>query len=107
MIEPRKWPENVDPTLGKSIGIVTAWCNNTSSGRISSINGDGSILPNVVVSGDDVVTLRVDKLLIVGEELEHYLSRDPWGGLIALNVSGPRNTYVQIDNLHSDIIGLF
>jgi len=97
---PRKWPDDVDPTNGKHIGVVTSWRSEESHGIIQALLANGNLL-RVSVSADDIVSNLHVPFLVPGEEVELMIEVNTYM-LIARHVSGPQNSCVQCDDSDAD-----
>jgi hypothetical protein len=89
----RKWPDNVDPTKGKRIGVVTYWKN--SSGLIDVINFDGTVITDLPVDLKNLMYCTSNSCLIEGEEVELNIADIDTQHPFAINVSGPNNSQLQ------------
>ena len=94
-IQPRKWPENVDITHGKCIGIVTSWNKTKKCGSISTFSSGYS---NVFVHVEDIQSNILHPFLVPGEELEFNIEM-VLNFHLARNVSGPNGGCVQCDDI--------
>lgn len=95
---PRKWPDDIDPTPGKRIGVVMSWSG--THGVIQALLANNRLI-RVFVHSDNIVTNMCQPILLPGEEVEFYI----WVYYrrhFAIHVSGPQNSYVQSDDIDAN-----